>query len=138
MPLLIILFLLATVPLAEIALFIWVGSMIGILPTLALTIFAIGLGATLLYTEGFATLRAARQALDRGEVPVEHVLSGAILTGAAFLLMTPGFITNGLGFLLLIRPLRLAIGRAIVSRLLAGRARTGRVISVSARRIDLD
>jgi UPF0716 protein FxsA len=138
MPLLIALILLISLPLAEIALFIWVGGMIGILPTLLLTIFAILLGAALLWTEGFATLKAARESLNRGEVPVEHVLSGAILTGAAFLLMTPGFITNALGFVLLIRPLRMAIGRALFARLVAGRLKGGRIISLKARRVDLD
>ena len=120
MPLLLLLTL-AAVPLAEIALFIWVGEMIGILPTLILTIGAVVLGAALAWSQGFATLQAARRSLDRGEIPALEILSGAVLLIAAFFLMTPGFITATIGFVLLIRPLRLWIGRAVLGWLIAQR-----------------
>jgi UPF0716 protein FxsA len=134
--LLAILAFIIALPLAEIALFIWVGGLIGVVPTLLLTIFAIVLGAALLWVEGFATMQAARRSLNEGKAPVDEVISGAILTGAALLLMTPGFITNAMGFILLIRPLRVWIGRALFARLLDARGKGLRVITVKARRVD--
>jgi UPF0716 protein FxsA len=136
MPLLAILVLIVALPLAEIALFIWVGGLIGVVPTLLLTVFAILLGAALLWVEGFATIKAARRSLNDRKAPVDEVLSGAILTCAALLLMTPGFITNAAGFVLLIRPLRIWLGRALFARLLAARGGRMGVVTLKARRLD--
>jgi UPF0716 protein FxsA len=134
MPYILILPLLALVPLAEIALFIWLGSLIGILPTLALTVAAVVLGAGLAWVQGFSTLRAVAESLNRGEAPVEEILSGAVLLIAAFFLMTPGFITASIGFALLIRPLRLWIGRAAMRQLLDKRMRQDKTITIRAYR----
>src|SRR5262249_30863933 len=126
--------LVALVPLAEIAMFIWVGAHIGILPTLVLTVAAVVLGAALAWHQGFATLKAARQSLDRGEIPVEEILSGAVLLMAAFFLMTPGFLTAAVGFVLLIRPVRLWIGRKVMKALID--ARNKGTITVRAMRVN--
>src|SRR5262249_49330173 len=123
MPLAFLFGLLALVPLAEIALFIWLGGLIGILPTLLLTVGCVALGAALAMAQGFATIRATKQSLDRGEIPAVEILSGAVLLIAAFFLMTPGFITAAIGFVLLIPPLRLWIGRTVLARLIAARAK---------------
>jgi UPF0716 protein FxsA len=136
MPLLGILVLIVALPLVEIALFIWVGGLIGVVPTLLLTVFAILLGAALLWAEGFATIKTARRSLSDGKAPIDEVLSGAILTCAAVLLMTPGFITNAAGFVLLIRPLRIWLGRALFARLLAARGGRMGVVTLKARRLD--
>jgi UPF0716 protein FxsA len=136
MPLLILLPLLALVPLAEIALFIWIGEAIGILPTLILTVGAVVLGAGLAARQGFKTLRITMESLNRGEVPVEEILSGAVLLVAAFFLMTPGFITAAIGFVLLIRPIRLWLGRLVMKRLIAARGKGGKTITLRATRID--
>ena len=136
MPLFILLPLIALVPLAEIALFIWIGSAIGILPTLVLTVAAVALGAALAWIQGFTTLKALMESLNRGEIPVEEILSGAVLLIAAFCLMTPGFITAAIGFALLIRPLRVWIGRSAVKRILAARERGSRTITLRSYRVD--
>jgi UPF0716 protein FxsA len=123
MPLTLILSLIALIPLAEIALFIWLGELIGILPTLFLTVGCVLLGAALAAAQGFTTLKATRESLNRGEIPAVEILSGAVLLIAAFFLMTPGFITATIGFVLLIRPLRLWIGSAVLRRLIAARSK---------------
>jgi len=130
MPLFFILPLIGLIPLAEIALFIWIGEEIGILPTLILTIGAVVLGAALAWAQGFTTLQATMKSLNRGEVPVEEILSGAVLLVAAFFLMTPGFITAAIGFVLLIKPIRLWLGRMVIRRLIDARARTGKTITL--------
>lgn len=136
MPLLILVPLIALVPLAEIALFILIGQEIGILPTLILTIGAIVLGAVLAWSQGFKTLRAAIQSLNQGEIPVDEILSGAVLLIAAFFLMTPGFITAAMGFVLLLPPVRLAIGRYVVRKILVARGvPPGKIIVIPPSRL---
>ena len=134
MPVFLILPLIALIPLAEIALFIWLGEQIGILPTLILTVGAVVLGAALAWFQGFATLQATMKSLNRGEVPVEEILSGAVLLVAAFFLMTPGFITAAIGFALLIRPLRLWLGRLVLKKLIASRDRASKTITLRSYR----
>lgn len=127
-------------PLAEIATFIVVGRAIGVAATLALVLMGGLLGTYLARREGFATLRAAAESFDRGEVPVTHVVSGAVLLVAAGLIAFPGFISDILGFALLFRPLRLKIGAVVLKAILAAHLRRGaehrRTITLKARRID--
>jgi UPF0716 protein FxsA len=94
------------VPLLELYLLIQVGSEIGALPTIGLSIFTAILGTLLVRHQGFAVLMRVRDMVDRGEVPALEVLDGAVLLIAGLMLLLPGFITDALGFLLLIPPLR--------------------------------
>lgn len=97
---------LLAVPAGEILIFIKVGGLIGLWPTLGL-IFASALaGAAIIRWQGLATLGQVRAQLARGEVPVDEMLHGLALVVAAFTLLTPGFATDALGALLLIPPLR--------------------------------
>ncbi len=100
-------------PLVEIALFIQVGGLIGTLPTVLLVVATAAAGIALLRHQGLATLRRAQDTLGRGEVPALSLLEGAALLVAGALLLTPGFLTDALGFLLLIPPLR----RRLLARL---------------------
>ena len=115
LPVLILLFM--ALPLAEIAVFIKVGSILGVLPTLALTVACAILGTWLVRRQGLATWQQARESLDRGKLPVVEVVDGALLVLAGFLLITPGLITDAAGFLLLLPPLRLGIARGLRNRL---------------------
>ena len=104
MPLFFLLFV--GVPLVELYLLIQVGSEIGALPTIALSILTAAIGTVLVRVQGFSVLLRVRDMLDRGDVPAIEVLDGALLLIAGLMLLLPGFITDALGFLLLIPPLR--------------------------------
>jgi len=91
-----------TIPFIEISLFIIIGGQIGLLPTLLLTVFTAILGSTLLRTQGISTLFSARKHLENGELPVRDLFDGFCLVVAGVSLITPGFFTDGIGFLLLL------------------------------------
>ncbi len=104
MPLFFLLFV--GVPLLELYLLIQVGSEIGALPTIGLSILTAVIGTFLVRVQGFSVLLRVREMLDRGEVPALEVLDGALLLIAGVMLLLPGFLTDALGFLLLIPPFR--------------------------------
>lgn len=108
--------LLLLVPLVEIYFLIQVGQVIGAIPTIALVVFTALLGAMLLRFQGWTTLQRTRLTLARGEVPALEMMEGVLLVLAGFFLLTPGFITDTLGFLLLVPPLRQALIRAFLRR----------------------
>jgi UPF0716 protein FxsA len=109
------------VPVAEIYVIVKVGEAIGVLPTIALLVLDSFLGAALLRSQGRAAWARFNEALARGKIPAREVLDGAmVILGGAFLI-TPGFITDVIGALLLIPPSR-AIFRGIVARLALSRA----------------
>lgn len=107
------------VPLIEIILFIEVGGAIGVWPTVAIVLLTALAGATLLRIQGLATWRRAEEAMRRGEPPVAEMLDGILLIAAALLMVTPGLFTDGIGFLLLIPPIRREIGRFVARRITA-------------------
>lgn len=117
-------------PIVEIAVFIQVGDEIGLWPTLAIVIITAMAGTALLRAQGLATLARARQSLARGEFPARQVFDGACLLVAGALLLTPGFVTDGVGLALFLPPVRdrlrrwvLASGRIRVDWGAAGPAR---------------
>jgi UPF0716 protein FxsA len=117
--LLVLLFI--VLPVAEIYVIIKVGEAIGVLPTIALLILDGFLGAALLRHQGRAAWRRFNEALAAGKIPAREVFDGAmVIMGGAFLL-TPGFITDVIGLLLLIPPSR-AIFRGLVTKVAVGRA----------------
>ena len=99
------------VPLAEIAVFIKVGDIIGIGATVALVILTAIIGVALLKRQGLAAMDKARTSVDAGELPVESVIDGVCLLVAGAFLLTPGLITDTAGFLLLVPPLRHGLAR---------------------------
>lgn len=94
------------IPLIEISLFIAIGDEIGIGTTLLLTFVTAVIGAFLVRTQGLATLLSAQSAMGRSEMPVKEIFDGICLAIAGAMLMTPGFFTDTIGFLLLVPPLR--------------------------------
>jgi len=104
------------VPILEIALFIEIGGAIGTWPTIATIFLTAAIGAFLLRSQGSGLMARARATLDRGEMPVEEVIHGLFLLIAGALLLTPGFFTDAVGFLLCVPSIRLALGRAVLRR----------------------
>lgn len=96
-------------PLVELYVLIQVGSVVGALPTILICIFTAVLGGWLVRVQGFSVLFRARQMMERGEVPALEILEGAVLLLAGLALMLPGFITDAVGFLLLVPPVRRAV-----------------------------
>jgi UPF0716 protein FxsA len=110
------------VPLAELAVIIAVGDVIGLLPTLLLLLLVSAAGAWLSKREGLAAWRRFQLALAEGRVPTVEVADGAMILLAGALLLTPGFLTDVVGILLLLPPTR-ATARRLAPRLAARRMR---------------
>jgi len=94
------------VPLLELYVLIEVGSGIGGLATIALCLLTAALGGILIRWQGLQTLLHAQREMMQGGLPTEHVAHAVLLAVAGLLLFLPGFITDTLGFLLLIPALR--------------------------------
>ncbi len=94
------------VPLIEIALFIQVGGVIGLWPTLALVVLTAVLGTWLLRMQGTMALAELRRSFSEVEDPSEPLAHGAMILFAGALLLTPGFFTDVMGFALLSPPVR--------------------------------
>jgi UPF0716 protein FxsA len=114
---LILLALFIGIPLLEVAVFIQVGGVLGVWPTIAIVLGTAFLGASLLRLQGLQTWRRAEEAMRRGEPPVAEMLDGVFLFIAALLMVTPGLFTDAIGILFLIPPVRRAIGRYAARRL---------------------
>ncbi|WP_029010854.1 FxsA family protein [Azospirillum halopraeferens] len=111
------LLLLLLLPLVEIALFIQVGSWIGVLATIGLIALSAVAGTVLLRLQGLSVLRRAQASADRGELPVGAVLHGFCMVVAAILLIIPGFLSDAVGLLLFIAPVRAGMGRWLLERM---------------------
>jgi UPF0716 protein FxsA len=111
MPILLLLALFIVVPLAELYVILAVGDAIGVIWTIALLAADSLLGTVLLRSQGRAAWRRFNEALQAGRMPHSEVQDGvAIIFGAAFLI-TPGFLTDIVGLLLLLPPSRALIRR---------------------------
>ena len=104
------------IPILEIYLFIKIGSHIGAFNTLSLIFITAFIGIIYARYEGLNTLRSGFTQLIKKQVPVYELLSGASIALAAILLIIPGFITDLLGFLLLIPFTRKIIFNAIIKK----------------------
>ena len=93
--------LLILIPTVDIGVLLLSGKTIGVLPTIAFIILTGVIGAYLTKKEGLATIRKAQEQLSHGQVPGEAVLDGICILIGGTLLITPGFITDILGFLML-------------------------------------
>lgn len=114
----ILLFLLfLAVPIAEIALFIEAGRLIGIIPTILLTFATAVAGTFLMRAQGLATLNRVAQSVEKGEMPIAPVIDGMGIFLAGILLLTPGFLTDVFGLLLFVPPIRRGVGRWILRKL---------------------
>jgi UPF0716 protein FxsA len=115
----IILFVFIAVPIAEIAVFIEAGEQFGLWPTLGLVILTAVIGTALLRHQGLQTIQRVQLSLERGEMPVGEVFTGLCLLVAGALLLTPGFLTDGIGFALFVPAVRRLLGGFAVRALSA-------------------
>lgn len=103
------------IPLTEMMLLFEVSDRIGGLLTLSLVVATAVIGVQILKRQGLATLTRANQRLQSGQLPAQEIVEGMLLAGAGALLLTPGFITDTIGFVFLTGPLRRPIARRIIN-----------------------
>lgn len=89
-------------PIVEITLLIKVGGHIGALNTAGLVVLTAVIGGWLLRQQGLATLLNAKQRMASGEIPASEMVQGLLLAVGGALLLTPGFVTDAFGLLLLL------------------------------------
>src|SRR5919204_2264487 len=118
MPFLLLLVLFVVVPILEIYVIIQVGQAIGALWTIALLIADSILGSVLMRSQGRAAWRRFQAALTEGRMPHREVADGALIIFGGALLLTPGFVTDVLGIVLLLPPTRALVRGLITRRLL--------------------
>ena len=106
---LVVLFL--VVPFVELFLIIQVGQAIGAVPTIGILILVSIVGAWLVKREGLEVLSRARVRMHAGEVPGSEIIDGVLILFAGALLVTPGFVTDLCGILLLLPPVRAGMRR---------------------------
>ena len=120
---------LVLVPIIEIALFIEVGGWLGLWPTLAIVVLTALIGAALLRRQGLAVLRDLEARVRAAEDPRGPILHGILILVAGIVLLTPGFFTDTVGFLLLVPAVRSGLiehlgKRIVVAGMAARGART--------------
>lgn len=98
--------LFVVMPIAEMWLLIKVGGHIGALNTIGLVVLTAFVGITLLRQQGLSTLWRAQERMDSGELPAQEIVEGLLLAVGGALLLTPGFITDTVGFACLLPGLR--------------------------------
>ncbi len=111
--------LLVAVPVIEIALFIKLGGFMGLWPTIALVIGTAVLGAALLRAQGFSAMARLQASLAEGGDPRGPMADGVMILIAGLLMLTPGFFTDTVGFLLLLPPVRSGLMAWLGSRIAA-------------------
>lgn len=113
------------IPIIEIAVFIQAGELIGLWPTIGVVVLTAILGTSLMRAQGLQTLAKAQSQMDQGEMPIGALFDGICILVAGVLLLTPGFVTDTFGFLLLVPPLRQLIGAKVIMKLVqSGNIRT--------------
>jgi UPF0716 protein FxsA len=122
MPVLILLLLGTAI---EITVLVLIGSVIGVLPTVALVVLATIVGVALLRREGTRTLAALRAKVRSGQQPQGEMLDGVLIAAAGILILLPGFVSDLLAIALLFPPTRAMIRKRVLRRVEA-RARAQR------------
>jgi UPF0716 protein FxsA len=122
-----LLLLFTVVPLVELGLLIQLGRVIGLAPTIAIVLCTGFTGAALARWQGLATLGRVQAEMAAGRVPTGPLVDGILILAAGALLLTPGLITDSIGFLLLIPPTRAVVRRTIVEAFRRRLQRDGRI-----------
>src|SRR5690606_20292103 len=104
------------IPVIEMIVLIEVGSVLGSLTTVALVFITAIVGVSLLRQQGIRTLLSFNQKLNSGELPATELLAAVMLLVAGALLLAPGFVTDTLGFLLLVPVIRNSLAEFIIQQ----------------------
>lgn len=121
-----LLVLFTIVPLTELALLIEVGQKIGLTNTIVLVILTGFLGAALARSQGFEIIQRIQSELSQGQLPADSLIHGAFILAGAILLLTPGIITDILGFTLLI-PLTRSLLKAYLKKYFTEKINSGQI-----------
>lgn len=113
------------VPFVELFVIVQVGQAIGVLDTVALLVVVSVVGAWLVKREGIGVLRRAQRQLASGHLPAVELIDAVLVLFAGALLVTPGFLSDVLGVLLLVPPVRAAVRRVVRRRLMRSIAFVG-------------
>lgn len=113
---LVLLLLFLAVPLVELYVIVQVADVAGVWSTIGLLLLISLAGSWLVRAEGIGVLRRVRQTLARGELPTDDLLNGIMILFAGALLLTPGFVTDAVGLLLLLPPSRALLRTALLRR----------------------
>ena len=108
-----VLIVLIAVPVAEIALLIEVGGLVGTWATIALIVATAAVGTALIRWQGLGVIADIRRGIETESPSLDPVIAGLCLLVAGALLLTPGFLTDGVGFVLLVPPARRTIARGL-------------------------
>ena len=111
-------------PVLEMWLLITVGNYLGALPTIGLVLLTAFIGVNLLRAQGFETLWRGRRKFEEGQLPAQEIAEGIILAVSGALLLTPGFVTDLVGFSGLIPPIRRKIAQFVLSRMVVASVST--------------
>lgn len=116
---------LIVVPIVELAVILQVGQEVGVLNTIGLLVLMSVAGSWLIKREGLGVLRRGQAALAAGRMPAVELVDGVLILVAGALMLTPGFVTDGVGFALLLPPVRAVVRRSVARRLRRRVAVTG-------------
>ena len=111
-----LLLLFTIVPLTELYLLVKLGTLVGVAPTVALVVFTGVLGAWLARVQGLSVLQRLGEDLTEGRLPTDALIDGLLILIAGAVLLTPGLLTDAIGFFLLVPQ-----GRAVVRKVVAAR-----------------
>lgn len=104
------------IPIIEITVLIQVGQAIGAWYTVGLVLLSAFIGVNMLRHQGLSTLARAQQRMNQGEVPGQEMVEGIVLAVGGALLVTPGFVTDVIGFSCLIPGVRRGVVKALLGR----------------------
>ncbi len=113
----VVLFVLFVVaPLVELYVLVQMAHLVGLFPALALLVVLSFFGAWLMKREGIAVLRRLRDSLAKGEMPTKSLVDGGLIVVAGALCIVPGFVSDGIGLLLLVPPVRALVRNRLIAR----------------------
>ena len=108
-----LLLLFTLVPLAELYLLVKLGTVVGVAPTVALVVLTGILGAWLARVQGLSVLQRLGADLAEGQLPTDALIDGLLILVAGAVLLTPGLLTDALGFSLLVPQGRAAVRKVV-------------------------
>jgi UPF0716 protein FxsA len=129
--------LFVTIPLVELALLVWIGSLLGFWPTMALVIVTGVAGALLAKLAGVHVILQIKREILSGRMPVGHMVDGLLVLVGGIVLLTPGLLTDVFGFALLI-PWSRRVFRRLVQTRIQRMVESRRVEILGGRPIEMD